>query len=161
MIIRFTTALVILFTCYSCKKDKVDVNVQTDTALADSLRLSPAAVQIGNDSLFFSTYVWRDFMPMIGKDGSGLYCSNQLTYKDSLPIPSGLTIKTQYVINGNQVWADQYPNVNNEESSVIEAVINGGPKWAPDILVDVVCEFKIDNHTYRIIARQQKINATY
>lgn len=161
MLRRFITVSIIFLTLYSCKKDKVDGNIQTNVALADSLRFSPVAVQIDNDSMFLTTYVWRDFMHTTGKDGSGLYCSNQLTYKDSLPIPAGLKFKTQYVINGNQVWTNQHVDIDDQESNLIRAGINGGPKWGPNIFVDVVCEFEIDNQTYRIIAKQQKINATY
>ena len=161
MVNRFVAILIIIISLNSCKKDQLNGNTQTNAALADSLRLSPFAAQIDNDSLFLSTYVWRNFMPGIGKDGSGLYCSNQLTYKDSLPIPSGLKLKTQYVINENQIWTNQHPEINYEQSSIIEGSVSGGPKWGPDIFVDVVCEFEIDNHTYRIIAKHQKINATY
>jgi len=161
MISRFILVLIILLTFYSCKKDKVSGNIQTDTALADSLRLTPTALQIGNDSLFLTTYVWRDFMPTTGKDGSVLYCSNQLTYKDSLPIPAGLEFKTQYVISGNQVWTNEHVDIDSGNPYVIRGVINGGPKWEPGIFVDVVCEFEISNQTYRIIVKQQKINATY
>ena len=66
MIRRFIIALIILLTFHSCRKDNVDGNVQIDTVLADSLRLSPVAIQIGNDSLLLTTYVWRDFMPTTG-----------------------------------------------------------------------------------------------
>ena len=161
MLRRFIIVSIILLTLYSCKKDKVNGNIQTNVALADSLRINPVAVQIGNDSIFLTTYLWRDFMPTTGKDGSGLYCTNQLTYKDSLSIPTGLKFKTQYVINGDQVWANQNVDIDDGESNLIRAGINGGPKWGPGIFVDVVCEFEIDNQTYRIIAKQQKINATY
>jgi hypothetical protein len=42
-----------------------------------------------------------------------------------------------YVINGNQVWVNQHPDVNNEESHIIKGVVSGGPKWGPDIFADV------------------------
>lgn len=160
MISRVSMVLIILLAFYSCTKDKIDGSIQTDTAFADSLRASPAGVQIDSDSLLLTTDVWRDFMPEIGKNGSGLYCANQLIYKDSLPIPSGLKLKNQYVINGNQIWTNQHPEISNEEPFTIRGVISDGPRWGPDIFVDVVCEFEIENKTYRIIAKQQKIDAT-
>ncbi|HEY5370144.1 MAG TPA: hypothetical protein VIJ75_14270 [Hanamia sp.] len=92
MVNRFVAILIIILSLNSCKKDQLNRNTQTNAALADSLRLSPLASQIDNDSLLLSTYVWKDFMHVIGKNGSGLYCSNQLTYKDSLPIPLGLKL---------------------------------------------------------------------
>ena len=160
MVNRFVAVLIVLLALNSCKKDQIDGSTQTNLALADSLRLSASTILIGNDSLYLTTYVWRDFMPLIGNDGSGLYCSNQLNYKDGLPIPLGLKLKTQYVINENQVWANHHPDIYNEQA-LIRGVVSNGPKWGPDIFVDVVCEFEIDDHTYRIIARQQKISATY
>lgn len=161
MVSRFAIVLLFLLAMNSCKKDQINGNTQTNPALADTLRLGPSAIRIGNDSLFLSTYVWRNFMPGIGKNGSGLYCSNQLFYKDSLPIPSGLKLKTQYVINANQVWTDQHPDIDNDLPSRTTATISNGPKWEPNIFVDVVCEFELNNHTYKIVARGQIINATY
>jgi len=160
MVNRFVAVLIVLLVLNSCKKDQNDGSTQTNMALADSLRLSASTIRIGDDSLFLTTYVWRDFMPPIGNDGSGLYCSNQLNYKDDLPIPLGLKLKTQYVINENKIWGNQHPDIYNEQA-LLRGVISNGPKWGPDILVDVVCEFEIDRHTYRIIASQQKIKATY
>ena len=95
------------------------------------------------------------------KDTSGLSCSYQLTYKDRGPMPPELIFKAQYVINGNQVWEDQNASFQNEAPYIFDGNISNGPKWGIGIYVDVVCEFQIENRTYRIIAKQQKIYATY
>ncbi|MDQ2721178.1 MAG: hypothetical protein M3Z26_15630 [Bacteroidota bacterium] len=161
MISRIGVVIVILFAFYSCSKDKIDGSVQTNADLANALRLSPVAIQIDSDSLFLTTSLWRNFMPETEKNGSGLYCSNKLAHKDSIPIPPELKLKNLYVINGNQIWTSQDPQISKEEPSSIRIFINSGPKWGPDVFVDVVCEFEINKKTYRIIAKQQEIDAVY
>jgi hypothetical protein len=164
MVTRISMILVMLFTLYACskdKKDKMEGGVQTDTTLADSLRLSPASILINNDSLLLSAYLWRDFMPGTGENGSGLYCSSKVMFKDSLPIPSGLIFKKLYVIDANQIWTNQQIVIDHENPSVIKGVVSNGPKWGPATFVDVVCELEINNTIYRLIAKQQKIEATY
>lgn len=158
---KLPVIIIVLLTIIGCKKDKIEGSVQTNATLADSLKLSPAGVLINNDSLLLTTYLWRDFMPQQDeKGGSNLYCSTTLHFKDSLPILEGITFKNVYVLKGDQIWSNHL-TTDFTTSTVINGVLRNGPKWGPNIFVDVVCEFAIKNTVYRIVAKQQKIDATY
>ena len=69
---------------FACKKDQINSTTQINAALADSLRLSPSSLQIENDSLFLNAYVWRNFMPSIGKDCYGKNKSNFIVRSGNL-----------------------------------------------------------------------------
>ncbi len=95
--------LIIFFAFNGCRKDKTDGSMQTNVAFANSLRLSPAGIIISNDSLLMSASLNRDFMPMQNSNGSGLECSIQIYFKNSLPLPLEVTLRKIYVMNGNQI----------------------------------------------------------
>ena len=42
---------------------------------------------------------------------------------------------------------------------MIIGVVREGPKWAPDIKVNVVCEFENKGKMYRVLAPYQEIHA--
>jgi len=99
-------------------------------------------------------------MPQSPQDGKPIICTSDLIEKDSLPIPPNVKLIKQYVISGNDVWTDQYSGINSCESFILEGTVRDGPKWGPNILVDIVCEFQIGSSTFRVIAKQQKITKT-
>jgi len=62
----------------------------------------------------------------------------------------------QYVIKDNEVWAaDLYDLTIN--SSTYAGTSANGPKWGPNILVDVVLEFTYDGQTYKILVANVNI----
>jgi hypothetical protein len=142
----------IVFGLSSCKKEK---------SFVEELRSSPDEVSIGSNTFTLSTYLYRDFMPgIVGQaNGSHMICSNQLTDINNTALPSGITLKKQYIIKGGEVWEAAYTEqVGN--AAVIEGIVRDGPKWDTGIIVDVVCEFETAGETYRIIARSQLIHRT-
>jgi len=153
-------SLIILLGIISCKKEKIDGKIKTDSEFASELKSSPENITIGNNTFFLTTYLWRDFMPVAEENGSPLTCVNSLTEKDSLSIASTIELKKQYVIKENEIWTANYSEISNPKDFVIEGVVREGPKWGPNITVDVVCEFESDGATYRILAKSQEINKT-
>ena len=157
---NFTLLLFSLFAFGSCKKDKIDGAVITDPAFASQLMTSPEAMIIGNDSLLLTTYAGIDEMPRVGSsddDGSGIGCGIYLTYRDSLPITAGIKLTKLYVIYNGMVWTSQLTQYSNPPTVTIQGGAENGPKNFGGF-VDVVCEFEMNNITYRIIAKHQEVH---
>lgn len=155
--------LALMVTClYSCEKEETKgTKVKNDPALAAQLKASPETISIGDNSLLLETYLWRDFMPDGNTEGSSLLCVNKLTGDAGTAIPDAISLKKQYVIKGNEIWISEYSEVRNSPANVLEGVVRDGPEWGPDINVDVVCEFERAGQTFRILAKSQKVHATY
>lgn len=147
---------------YSCEKEETKgAEIKNDPALAAELKASPETIVIGNNSLLLETYLWRDFMPDGNTRGSALFSVNKLTGDVGAAIPESISLKKQYVIKGDEIWISDYSEVRNSPANVLEGVVRDGPEWGPDINVDVVCEFERGGQTFRIMAKSQKIHATY
>jgi hypothetical protein len=161
MVGRLNIIVFILLAFISCNKNKIDGTLQTNTAWADSLRLSPDTITFSGVTFYLKADLSRDFMPQSPQNGKLLLCSNNLVEKDSLPIPSNLKLIKQYVVNGNDIWTNGYSQINNYQNFILQGIVRDGPKWGPNITVDVICEFTIGNSMFRIIAKQQEIIATF
>lgn len=152
--------MTIVFGLCSCEKDKIEGKTKNDTEFAQELRESPETISIGNNTLVLTTYLWRDFMPISEENGSKMMCINKLTEVNNVPILSTIELKKQYVIKGNEVWTAEYNEIKNSTDFILEGIVRDGPKWGPNIEVDVVCEFENSGTTHRILARSQLINRT-
>lgn len=155
-------ALVAIFSFGSCKKEKFKNNIQTNAKLAKELRSSATDVNIENRTLLLTTNLWRDFMPSTNEtNGGGLLCVNNLTTIDNMPIQNTVKLKRQYIVNGDKIWTADYNEVRTKADSKLEGVVRNGPKWGPNITVDVICEFEHAGNTYRILAKSQQIGSTH
>jgi hypothetical protein len=152
--------LTVLVGICSCKKEKIEGKIKNDSKLAAELRLSPENITIGNNNLVLTTYLWRDFMPIAEENGSKMICVNKLSELDSIPILNTITLKKQYVIKDNEIWTANYSEIQKNIDFILEGVVRDGPKWGPNIEVDVVCEFENSGTEYRILAKSQLINKT-
>ena len=153
-------ALAIIVVLSSCKKEDKKDSIRPDSKFAQELRSSPETIIIGSNYLMLTTYLWRDFMPIAEEDGSKLFCNTRLTDVDQVAISSSITLNKLYVINGDEVWTTNYSKTSNNISYILEGAAKDGPKWGPEIEVDVVCEFANSGTVYRILAKSQWINKT-
>lgn len=142
---------------FGCKEDNDGFD---NPLLASQLKLSKDTLLIGENTLALTTYVYRDFMPVAEEDGSAMLSACKIADVDSIPFSSPLSLKKQYVINGDLVWVTEIGEISTPSSFEQEGVSRGGPKWGPEINVDVVCEFSNQGTIYRIIARDQEIHRT-
>jgi hypothetical protein len=90
--------------------------------------------------MVLSTTLWRDFMPISPPDGKPLIAVAYITATDTARFPSTVSADAIWIINGQQVWAswlalEPFPPV---QPNRIERVARNGPKWGPNIYVDVV-----------------------
>lgn len=162
MMKRSLTLLIFLsLVIFSCKKDIDDSNFYKNVPLASELRLSSDTIMVGENTLALNTYVYRDFMPVAEEDGSPMISVCMLADIDSLFLLSQVSMKKQFVIHGDLVWSVDFERTTETSAYSMEGVSSGGPKWGPQINVDVVCEFSYNGKLYgRIIARDQKIHRT-
>jgi len=152
--------LILIIGLVSCKKEKINGKIKNDPEFASELKSTPENITIGNNTFFLTTYLWRDFMPIAEENGSPMICINFLTEKDSLSIPNTAELKKQYVVKGNEIWTADYSEIKKDKNFIIEGVVREGPKWGPNITVDVVCEFELSGTSYRVLAKSQNINRT-
>ena len=152
--------LFLIIGLFSCKKENVDTKFKTDPELASELKSLPENIRIGSNTFLLTSYLWRDFMPPAEENGSPLTCVNSLIEKDSLSITTTIELKKQYIVKGNDIWTADYSEIRNPENFIIEGVVREGPKWGPNISVDVICEFVSAGNTYRILAKSQEIYKT-
>lgn len=154
----YTLLLVVLTSC--SKENDFSGDVINDTAFAASLRLMPDTLVIEENSIRFDVNAYRDFMPLAEPNGSPLLVIGMLTETDSLELSVDLLPYRFYVISGNsEVWISKCSNVVRN-GFMISASVRDGPKWGPDIPVDVVCELKYLGKTYFVIVRNQMIFKT-
>ena len=151
-------SLALIVSLSSCTKENTEGNIITDAKLAKELRSNPETITIGNDNLILVANLWREFMPDSEENGSKLFCVSNLREIDSRAISENITLRRQYVIKGDQIWVINYRETRNNLDSTFEGMVKDGPKWGPDIKVDVVCEFDACGTMYKILAKSQWIN---
>ena len=150
--------LLSLFIGISSCTEKAD---NTIVDFATELRQNKELIITNENTFFLTSYIWRDFMPVAEENGSQLMCVVHLIEQDSLDIPNSMDLKKIYIINGNTVWSSEIEGVTMENNYIIRGGVGEGPKWGPNIEVDVVCEFTLEKKVYRILLKSQKIEATY
>jgi hypothetical protein len=116
------------------------------------LRKAPTRVVIDGRSLTLSAYLWRDFMPgtLSDPNGSPMMAVFKVATSDKKPFPSGVRIERAWVLFGEQVWepGEFDPRKRDLRQSndsrtcldtpVCEVSARNGPKWGPNVYVDVV-----------------------
>ncbi len=141
------------------------------------LQSAPPEVVIDGRSLSLSAYPWRDFMPgtSAGGDGSPMMVVVKVATSDKKPIPSGVRMDRVWVLFGEQVWEtselrDQPKTppynkdlwVNCSDLPVCEVTARGGPKWGPDVFVDVVVRLTDNEGRHHLLqVPKQYVNATH
>ena len=139
------------------------------------LRNAPTEVEIDGRSLSLSAYPWRDFMPGPGNssDGSPMMVVLKVATTDKKPFPSGVRLDRVWVLFGEQVWEtskfrDQMKSppdakdswINCSDSPVCEVTARNGPKWGPNIFVDVVVRLTDKEGQHHLLqVRKQCVNA--
>jgi hypothetical protein len=145
----------------ACKKDNTEESIINDLEQANQLRQNSDTLSIDNKTIFLTTYVSRDFMPVAEENGSPLAGTNSITELDSIALTNAFVLKKQYIIYGDEIWTKEYSDIQNEPKHILTGTTFGGPKWGPNVLVDIVCEFEYNGERLQIIAKSQKIKATY
>ena len=138
----------------------------SDAVLAPAspeLRDVPEQVAVGGLSVRLETYLWRDFQPVAPADGRPLIAALRVVTTDGSPIPATLHANRAWVIMDGTAWV---ASVREEQgrlpgSAFFEVVARDGPKWGPEIAVDVVIELGASTEGPILLgARAQVIHRT-
>jgi hypothetical protein len=139
----------------------------TPTAPSDpplsELLSAPTRIVVDGQALTLTAFLSRDFMPSSPPDGRPLGGVLRIKTEDGSSVRATVTADTSWIINKAELWAsavEQRPR--SETAPNYEVVVRGGPKWSPDITVDVVVRLR-DSQGRSILLRapDQRIIATW
>lgn len=103
---------------------------------------TPDTIVVENRSMALSTYMWRDFQPMSSENGQFLIAIVFVTAIDTIQIPSNISADAVWIVHNNQVWKSWLSNKDAPapefKPNRIVKVARDGPKWGPDVYVDVI-----------------------
>jgi len=150
-ILLISTLLLPFLNACSTKDEKIQV-----------LLSSPESWTSGSLHFTISAFLWRDFMPVsvLEAEGSSLYASITLTESNQSPIPADLVWEKVYLVNGDKLWEAEFFDTVYQESWQLEGSASNGPKWGPDINVDVIGEGVYKGERFRILLKNQPIIKT-
>lgn len=144
-VITFTTLIILI----SCEKEGInESNIRIDKELISELNSkSYDTLIIESNRFVLDAYLWRDFMPVSPSDGKPMISINWLRDIDSTEISDNIDLIEQYVVYNDSIWISEY---ENESSSTqpdfkIEKISREGPKWGPEIYVDVISKVRVSN----------------
>jgi hypothetical protein len=127
------------------------------------LAAAPTRIVADGKTLTMTTSLWRDFMPISPPDGRPLVAVLTIATDDGSPVPATVTADTSWVLHSSAVWTaavEQRPRA--ETAPAYEVIARNGPKWGPDVSVDVVVRL-IDSggRAFLLRAPSQTIGATF
>ena len=150
--------LVVALAAVSCSGDAAGPD---DSAL--ELRTAPVTVDVQGRSLSLEAHLWRDFMPVAPPDGQPLAAVLRVHASGGSP-PAGLEAMAVWILHQDQIWMSEALDVMPPDSPAppyYEAVARGGPKWGPDVRVDVIVRLRdAIGRTYLLRAPDQLIQRT-
>jgi hypothetical protein len=124
---------------------------------------APTRIVADGKTLTLSTSLWRDFMPISPPDGKPLVAVLKIAAENGSEVPASVTADTSWVIHSTEVWSaavEQRPRA--ETAPAYEVIARNGPKWGPDVSVDVVVRL-VDStgRSFLLRAPGQAIGATF
>lgn len=155
MIKTFSILTLVFIGLASCEKN----TDMPESDFINVLKNSPETIEISDNSLSLKVSLSRDFMPVCEEDGRPLYCVVGVYNSQGLDLDEEVSLKKIYVINGERIWSSKIKK-SNMISEEVYGFADNGPKWGPNITVDVVCEFEYKGLIRRIISKAQNIILT-
>jgi hypothetical protein len=108
---------------------------------ADSLRNVPSSIVIAGVTLRISASLWRDFMPTAESGGSHLIAVVK-GIADSPAVPPTRATRLA-IVHDTMIWTSPVLSESaTSSSSPFKVVAREGPKWGPDVVVDVILEIR-------------------
>ena len=164
----FFILVVFLQLFVSCNKNLKNGDIESepqvvyDQNLVNQLKSSPENIVIDGNRYTLLTYLWRDFMPIAEPDGSPLMCVIKIKENNGGTIlHNTTTLSKVYVVYNHQVWISDTFETHLFYDDDWEVVFRNGPKWGPNVIVDVICEFENTGKSYKLMSGFQEIKATY
>jgi hypothetical protein len=128
-----------------------------------NLLSAPDTLEVENQKIFMTTYMWRDFMPISPPNGKPLIAIVYIETIDSSEISPAIIADAIYIVNRREVWksyfSDEQP-AGESKPFRITKIARNGPMWGPGIYVDVVVKLKVNRTIYLLKASRQYIGRT-
>jgi len=157
---NFFSLTLLLLGLFACeKKDEIQPGLKDNQIAA--LQASPEMINLNNKLLIIESEIWRDFMPPGDGSGSPLMVRVVLSERNQRLIDKSISLEKVYLINQDKLWSKSFDSTDSSSPYQLSGTARSGPKWGPDIKVDLICEFTFQGETYRLIAKDQEIYATY
>ena len=114
---------------------------------------------IGSNSFILDAFLWRDFMPISPPDGQPMISINWLICTNEIAIPDNISLVKQFVIFGDLVWKAYYTDEEGvpQPAHKIQRVSRNGPKWGPNIYVDVIAQVYDSNTNKTHFVRRKNV----
>jgi len=164
--IKVVLIVILITLTYGCEKDELDNEsiIRKDKEFIMKLFVkSIDTLEIGAQRYILDAYLWRDFMPISPPDGKPLLSINWLIDIDSIVIPAQIDLKEQYVIYNDSIWISGYEDETRSTPPYkIEKISRNGPKWGPNIYIDIISKIHDSNTNtdYYLKAEDIYINRT-
>ena len=123
---------------------------------------APTTLAVAGTTLRLEASAWRDFQPIAPSGGSPLYLVVRLRTTSGSPLPEGIGIDQAWVVHESMAWITApSPTGAPWGPDVIEFMAREGPRWGPDVPVDVVVRVTgIEGGPKLIAVRQAMIDRT-
>lgn len=139
------------------------VSVPPDIPI-ETLLAAPDTMNIENQSIVLTTYLWRDFQPISPPNGKPLIALVYIETPDSSDIPVLLDPNAIYIVYNNQVWKSFFSTEERPPDELkpykITKIARDGPKWGPNVYVDVIVRILDGDKVYLLRASEQYIGRT-
>lgn len=135
---RIFISLLFAVSLIGCSQNPVSAppNIPISQLLA-----SPNTIVVDGAYLHLTTSMWRSFQPISPPDGTPLTAICYVEGTDTTRVPSTISADAVWIINDGQVWkswfTDELPPTEEVPNRIVKYARNG-PKWGPQINVDVI-----------------------
>jgi len=110
------------------------------------LSSAPTRIVADGQALTLTAFLSRDFMPISPPDGKPLGGVLRIQTDDRSPVPASVRADTSWVIYDTEVWSTTVEQRARVETAPnYEVIARNGPKWGPDVTVDVVVRLRDSN----------------
>ena len=132
-------SLLLLVAAVSCSAARMTAPVATG-----ELQAAPVSVKVGQETLVLMPLLWRDFMPVSPSDGKPLVAVLRVQAADRAALAATFHVDGAWVIYGAEVWAATVgeEKLASPSQTFYEVVARDGPKWGPNVSVDVVVRIR-------------------
>ena len=132
-------SLTLLVVAGSCSAARM-----TDPLRIGDLQAAPVSVIVGGQTLVLVPSLWRDFQPVSPPDGKPLVAGLRVQAPDGAVLAATFHVDGAWVINGTEVWTATVGEERLSSPSPVyyEVVARDGPKWGPNVSVDVVVRIR-------------------
>ena len=100
---------------------------------------APTRIVSDGVELTLTAFLTRDFMPISPPDGKPLGGVLRIKTENGTPVPAGIVVTASWILFNSETWsASVEQRLRADTAPNYEVIVRDGPKWGPDVVVDVV-----------------------